>query len=223
VAIQSHTFLSEEVVSTCNVPAYQKYLHSTDLIPAYQWEKQFLQHLQSRVPASRWVLKSPDHVFGLEALFKVFPDAVIIQTHRNPFEVLRSTTQLIRALHDLYAWGQENDGAVLREARALADATERFIQFRDRHPELTDRFIDVKYSELTSDPLAAVRRIYQQLGCHLTAEAAGRMERLAANRSRYRGGRPSLNPDELKLGAAIEASRFKSYCSRFGVSQEGGV
>jgi hypothetical protein len=223
VAIQSHTFLSEEFVATCNVPAYQKFLHSTDLTPAYQWEKQFLQHLQSVEPARRWVLKSPDHVFGLEALFKVFPDAVIIQTHRNPFEVLRSTTQLIQVLHDLYAWGQENDGAVLREARALANATERFIQFRDRHPQLADRFIDVKYTDLTSDPLSAVRRIYQQLGCPLTPEAATRMQSLAANRSRYQGGRPILSPDELRLGAAVEAGRFKSYCSRFGVSHEGGV
>ncbi len=223
IAIQSHTFLSEEFIATCNVPAYQKFLHATDLTPAYAWEKQFLQHLQLRASARRWVLKSPDHVFGLEALFKVFPDAVIIQTHRNPFEVLRSTTQLTQALHNLYAWRDEGGGAVMREARALADATERFIRFRDQHPELASRFVDVKYTEIASDPLAAIQRIYQHLECSLTAEAVSRMQHLAAGRTRYQGERPTLNADELRLGAAMEAGRFQDYCSRFGLSHEGGL
>ncbi len=223
VAIHSHTFLSEEFVTTCRVPAYQRFLRCADLTPAYAWEKGFLQYLQLRSRPRRWVLKSPDHVFGLEELFAVFPDAVIIQTHRNPLEVLRSTTELTRVLHDLYAWPEDRHGAVLREARALADATERFIQFRDRHPEWADRFIDVKYSELTAEPLAAVQRIYHHLDCPLTAKAAGRMQHLATNRSRYHGRRASPDPDELRMGASAEAGRFKSYCSRFGLSYEGGV
>ena len=223
VAIQSHTFLSEEFVTTCRVPSYQKFLRAADLTPAYTWEKKFLQHLQIGNPPKRWVLKSPDHVFGLEELFSVFPDAVIIQTHRNPLEVLRSTTKLTRVLHDLYAWPEDREVAVFREAQGLGDATERFIEFRDRHPELSNRFIDVKYSEIASEPLAAVERIYRHIDCPLTGEAANRMRQLAANRSRYGGRGAHASLDELKAGIATQASRFKSYCSRFGLSYEIGM
>lgn len=53
VAIQSLTVLSEEFVSTCNVPTYEAFLHSSDLAPVYAWERRFLQHLQLACPVRR--------------------------------------------------------------------------------------------------------------------------------------------------------------------------
>ena len=73
VAIHSFTLLSEEFVSTCRIPTYETFLRSSGLDSAYAWQKRFLQHLQSRCPTKRWVLKSPDHAFGLEELFSSFP------------------------------------------------------------------------------------------------------------------------------------------------------
>jgi hypothetical protein len=57
---------------------------------------------QLRHPTKRWVLKSPDHVHGLEDLMAVFPDAVIVQTHRNPIDTLRSAIQLAEVLEGLF-------------------------------------------------------------------------------------------------------------------------
>ena len=42
---------------------------------------------------------------------------------------------------------------------------ERVIRFRDGHPELAHRFLDVTYSELVANPLAIVGRIYRELEC----------------------------------------------------------
>ena len=102
VAIHSITLLSEEFVSSCRVPAYEAFLRSADLVPAYRWERRFLQHLQQKQRAARWVLKAPDHVYGLDALFAVFPDAVVIQTHRDPLQVLKSSIHLNWVLRGLY-------------------------------------------------------------------------------------------------------------------------
>jgi len=217
VAIHSFTLLSEEFVSTCRVPTYEAFLRSEGLGPAYEWQKRFLQHLQRRCPAKRWVLKSPDHAYGLEELFSVFPDAVIIQTHRDPLEVLRSSSQLIAALQSLFARPGNHGQIAAREARVLAGAMERFIRFRDVHPGLAGRFIDVKYSELASDPLAAVRRIYQQLEIPLTEVAAGRIRRLISNRSRHRGHRTNRTLADLGFDVQAEVRRFSRYSLRFGV------
>jgi hypothetical protein len=219
VAIHSYTFLSEEFVSTCRIPTYERFLRSADRTEAYLWQKRFLQALENGEP-KRWVLKSPDHVHSLEGLFAVFPDAVIVQTHRNPFQVLRSSTELTRVLQGLYAWPGDQDQLAAREVRVLAEGTERFIRFRDEHPELADSFIDLKYSELVSDPLAAVAQIYRRLDFELTTEASDRMQRLASHRSRYRRVGRSSGFKDSNSAPPTEARRFERYCSRFGLSTQ---
>jgi hypothetical protein len=194
VAIHSYCLMSEEFVSSCRIPAYEAFLRSSDLLPAYQWERRFLQHLQQNQRARRWVLKAPDHVYGLQALFSVFPDAMVIQTHRDPLQVLKSSIHLNWVLRGLYSRLDEPIQLAEREARVLAGMTDRITRFREGRPELAGRFIDVNYGELTADPLAVINGIYPRCDLTLTPEAAECMRRLASQRSRYQGRRslPSL-------------------------------
>jgi len=210
VAIHSYTLMSEEFVSSCRVPAYEAFLRSSDLVPVYQWKRRFLQYLQQNKRVMRWVLKAPDHVYALEALFSVFPDAVVIQTHRDPLQVLKSSIHLNWVLRGLYGRPEDPIQLAEREARVLAGMTDRLIRFRAARPELAERFVDVNYGELTADPLAVINRIYGRFDLTLTPEAAGRIRRLALRRSRYRGRRsiPSfadIGLDELTLAGLIGA------------------
>jgi hypothetical protein len=215
VAIHGYTCLSQEFISTARIPGYEKFLRSTDLTSVYAWQKRFLQYLQLDSGPTRWVLKAPDHVYSLRELFSIFPDAVIIQTHRNPLEVLRSSIQLTEVLYNLFSWPGNREQLAEREAMLLARAMEEFIRFRDAHPEMADRFIDLNYSELVADPLAAVRRVYQQLNVVLTEQAAERMRQLISQRSRYRKHNPTLT--DFGVDVLREARRFSQYCFRFGV------
>jgi hypothetical protein len=215
VAIHAYTCLSQEFICTARILGYEKFLRSTDLTSVYAWQKRFLQYLQLDSRPKQWMLKAPDHVYALRELFSIFPDAVIIQTHRNPLEVLRSSIQLTEILYNLFAWPGSRDQLAEREAMLLAGNMERFIQFRDAHPELADRFIDLNYSDLVADPLAAIRRVYQQLNIVLTEQGAQRMRQLVSHRSRYRKHNPSLG--ELGVDVLREARRFSQYCFRFGV------
>jgi hypothetical protein len=94
---------------------------------------------------------------------------------------------------------------------------ERFIKFRDGHPELAGRFIDVNYSELVSDPLATVRRIYRQLEMPLTEMTTERVRHLVSNRSRHKGYRTNRTLAELGFDEVAEVRRFSRYSLRFGV------
>lgn len=217
VAIQSYTLLSEEFISTCHVPGYEAFLRCADLSPAYLWEKRFLRLLQSRQPKARWVLKSPDHVRGLEALFSVFPDALIVQTHRNPLDSLRSSIHLTEVLQGLYGHPQTRDEIADREARNLSWNMQRLIRFRDEHPELANRFIDVNYSDLSSDPLSVVRRIFRQFEMSLSNETLARMQQLARNRSAYKGRHMAPTLAEVKLNPRAQLILFGEYCRRFGI------
>lgn len=214
VTIHSYTLRSEEFISSCPVPGYEKFLRSSDLRPIYQWQKRFLQHLQHGRSPHRWILKAPDHVYGLEALFSVFPDAMVIQTHRDPLDVLKSTIHLTRALQGLYSRPIDPGEHAERETRILAAAMDRFMQFRDTHPELAERFFDVNYQELTTNPLAVVNRIYRHVDQAMTPQAAAQIHQLALSRSRYRGRRAVPGLAEM---APNTAGRFKNYCRRYGV------
>lgn len=217
VAIQSYTFLSEEFISTCHVPSYEAFLRNADLRPAYTWQKCFLQMLQSKRPAARWILKSPDHVHGLDALFSVFPDALIIQTHRNPLDSLRSSIQLTGVLHGLYGHPQSPHKLAEREARNMAQNLERLIQFRDSHPALANRFIDVNYSELTSNPLAVVRRIFKSFEIPLSEDTISKIQQFARSRSAYKGRRTAATLTEVGLDLSAQLASFGEYCRRFGI------
>jgi hypothetical protein len=220
VAIQSYTFLSEEFIMSCRLPSYESVLRSSNMIPTYAWEKHFLQYLQQHAPIRRWVLKAPDHDFGLEALFAVFPDAVVIMTHRNPLEVLKSTIHLSRVLQGLYSRPGDLDTLMERESRILVAAINRLTSFRDAHPELAERFIDICYSELVADPLAIVSRIYRQYEITLTEEASGRMRQLATSRTRYPGRNRVPTLQELGIDVPAQERRFEGYCQRFGISSQ---
>jgi hypothetical protein len=79
------------------------------------------------------------------------------------------------------------------------------------------QFIDLTYRELVSDPLAVVRRIYEQLDIRLKDVAAQRMQRLALSRSPYEKRGVSSTSADLGLDCSAETHRFDGYCSRFGI------
>ena len=218
VGIHSYTMLSQEFVITCRIPAYEAFLREGNLGPAYAWQKRFLQYLQLSGPRKNWILKSPEHVYGLDHLLSVFPDAAIIQTHRNPLEVLRSSLQLNEVVEGVFAYPGDRAQTGIREARSLIESMDSIRSFRKTHPEFAGRFIDVHYDKLIADPLGAVRQIYQRLDRHLVEPTSERIQRVAARRSRYKGRHGSPTLADLGIDEGFESQRLAAWCSRGNLS-----
>ena len=98
----THRDLSFQFETTHRLPSYLGWLEAQDLRPAYRVHRQFLQHLQWRCPGERWVLKAPAHLFDLEALFSIYPDAGVITTHRDPLQVAASNASLTVVLRSAF-------------------------------------------------------------------------------------------------------------------------
>ena len=101
VAITAHEFASLIFHTSYRIPGYQRWLEGEDLRPVYASHRRWLQYLQWRCPAERWVLKSPGHLWALDALLAVYPDARIVQTHRDPLQVVASLVSLVTKLRGL--------------------------------------------------------------------------------------------------------------------------
>ncbi|MCU1370670.1 MAG: hypothetical protein JWO77_1864 [Ilumatobacteraceae bacterium] len=147
------------------VRTYDRWLlRDADLAPAYRWHRQFLQHLQSADPAPQWLLKSPAHLWDLDALAAEYPDAVIVQTHRDPLKVITSVSALSAHLRRM-----ASDEVDLHEISAdYADdiflGLERGMDARARGVIPPERIVDVHFQDFVADPVATVRGIYTALG-----------------------------------------------------------
>ena len=103
VFLFQQTFMSVVFEAYGEVPDYINWLLHQDLTPAYRYYRQQLQVLQWRWPGDHWVLKSPHHLFFLDVLLTVFPDACVVQTHRDPATALASLCSLMATTRSLYS------------------------------------------------------------------------------------------------------------------------
>jgi hypothetical protein len=187
-----------------------------DLRPAYEYHRCFLQHLQVRQSARRWVLKAPTHMFALPSLLAVYPDALFVQTHRAPLDAMASVSSLITILRRVFS-DAVDPVTVCREAIDYWSKTlDKFLQERSRLAE--HRVCDVNYVEIRRDPIAAVRRIYAHFGWSLSQNLEQRMRRALASQpeERYRLHRYDLS--QFGVQEAESAARFAAYCDRFGLA-----
>lgn len=146
---------------------YPWYLEQ-DSVFAYQVHKMFLQHFAWRNPRTRWVCKVQEHAYHLPALFRVYPDAMLVQPHRDPVTVQASICRLIEVLRSP-AFDHQDRAALGQELLHLwHDGQVRMLAYRTERPEL--KIHDMRYKDLAADPVAAVKGVYDFAGIDFTAE-----------------------------------------------------
>ena len=204
------------------VPTYERWLvHEADLAPAYRWHRQFLQHLQSRHPAEQWLLKSPAHLWHLGALAHEYPDAIVVQTHRDPLKVVASVSALSAHLRRMASDETSVPDAAADWADDIFVGLDRGMTAREAGTFPPEQVIDVHFTDMVDDPFATIARIYRAMGRELTAEADTRMRAFLATHpgdgggggSRYRFADTGLDAAELR-------DRARPYQERFGVVSE---
>ena len=160
-----------------HLPSYSAWLAGQDWTGAYQRHRRNLQ-LIGLGDERRWVLKNPSHLFALDALLAVYPDALVVQTHRAPGVAIASVCSL--AAQASAGWSDTFAGEVLgRDQLELwASGLERFGAERARHDQA--RFFDVAYDDLARDPLGTVESVYGYFGLPLSGGAADAVRQLAA-------------------------------------------
>jgi hypothetical protein len=215
IAIDSHSLQSYEFQTTHFVPEYQRWLERRGLRAVYRHHRRFLQYLQWQRPAGHWVLKAPAHLFGLAELLATYPDAGIVQTHRDPLEVLPSLASLSTALRGAFS-ASADPVAIGREmSRRWGDGVLAAVAARDsgRLPDAS--LMDIAYRRIVDAPLDTVRAIYARFGRVLTDEAEAAMRRFLAANPKDKHGRHRYSLDAFGLDREAEAARFADYRARF--------
>ena len=215
VALTAQVFMSALFHTLHRVPSYQDWLENGPQALAFDMHRRILQHLRGHGSGDRWVLKNPAHLFSLTPLVDRYPDARLIQLHRDPLRAMPSiaslNTVLRRAFSDEVDPHEVGADWCDRWARALS----RFMDERDRLPE--DTFIDVVHEEIVAAPLATVERIYDILGWPLSAETRAAMEAFLMANPRNKHGAHRYSPEAYGLDRDTVIRRFATYGERFDI------
>jgi len=222
IMLLEHAFLSGVPDAFCNVPSYRRFVIESDLRDGYAYMKRMLQFLQWQKkeaghPAERWVLKAPFHVGRIPQIFEAFPDATIVQTHRDPIETTpsiaslycstwRTTTDDVDPLLvgeqclELWSWGI---------GKCMADRANGF----------EDRFIDVLYEDTRKDAMKSIESIYEQMGRPFTDEARAAMSRWGDENRRDKRATHQYTLEEFGYTREKICEAFAGYRERFIVGK----
>jgi len=205
------------------IPSYARWSEREDATPAYEHLANLLRLIgwSQQVSSIRpWILKTPQHMMDLPALLKVFPDARLIFTHRDPQAVVGSAASL--------AWNQtilySDDVCPRRLGREWLRKTEVMIErmrdARDAVPR--DRMIDVQYEDMERDWRGTMARVYAFLGLEMEPAVPAMENYLErAKALKRRPHRYSLDQFGIRSGEVAE--RLGDYVRVYDIPTEADV
>lgn len=212
VFLLQHSFASMLFALSCPLPSYSEWLNAGDHADAYRWAFDVLRlnewYAATEVGRPR-VMKSPQFVLDLAAVARLLPDTVIVQTHRDPVDLVGSYCSAYEqsrrrscATVDRLALGRER----LDQLRAMAQRARAARASAGARGDGA-RFVDVSYDDLVADPITVVEGLYDAAGLELAGEARTAMTRWLDAHPQHHAGRHSYDLAAYGLDRAqVEAA-----------------
>ncbi|MBK8309218.1 MAG: sulfotransferase [Gammaproteobacteria bacterium] len=208
----AQSFVSHYPATGIGLPTYDRWWWGRDETPSYRRYADNLRLIGADSPDQRWLLKNPGHITHLDALLTVFPDACIIQTHRDPAACIPSLCGVIWPARCFFH-GREVDAHEVgpRELEFWAWSAERAEQVRRRQPE---RFFDVRFADFQRQPMAVVDAIFRHFSLELSPQAEQQMKQWLAANPRHKHGRHEYSAEQYGLSTSGIHERFAGYMAQ---------
>lgn len=217
VMLMEHSFRSS-FAAYAHLPSYDAWMDAGDATPAYTYLRRMLQFLQWQkhqrgISGQRWVLKAPQHLLDMDVLLKVFPNAQIIQTHRDPLQSIPSLASFIHTLWSIYsdAADREVTGRIWNER--MRKALAHTMAVRDTAPQ--KHFLDIDFADTVERPIEVAQRVYDFVGWPLDAQLKNSIKNwLAADAKSHQPGGHRYSAEEFGLSEAQLSEDFAAYRER---------
>jgi hypothetical protein len=164
VLLVDRSFTSMSFDSFYWVPSYGIWLRGFDQSKAYGELREWLQVLQWQDPSRkgrRWVLKSPHHLTAAETVLNAFDGCKIVMTHRSPVQAVPSYASMVMSMSSQFSDSPDPVAIGQYWSERFQETLSSFASVREARP---DRFVDVHFKAMLTDPLAEVRRVLTELG-----------------------------------------------------------
>lgn len=170
------------------VPTHQSFVEQADHQPVYRRLRRQLQLIQwqNRTAGKRWILKSPPHLLGLNALTREFPDATLVMTHRDPPECIASMCRLTELAQQKSARSVDHARIGRCWSRIIVLGLERFMDFEDSGA--SDRIVHIRYRDIEDNLLSAIGSVYAIAAAPVTPETVSAITAWEAQNPRHKDG-----------------------------------
>ncbi|MET0239915.1 MAG: sulfotransferase [Sphingobium sp.] len=207
VHLLAQDFRSLMLAVTTSVPTYHDWLLLTDMASAFEHRKRALQILQSTNPG-RWVLKMPSDSLFIRQIFKTFPDAKVIWTHRDPYAVVGSSFGMRGNSRPMFEIDEGRDYMRQYFPLQLGLHASRPLEVSHERP---DDILHLYYDDMVADPMAQIRKAYAWLGDDLTPAAEAGMRAWLADNPQNKRGKHSYSLAEWGLTRQALEPYFSDY------------
>ena len=186
----------------------------------YAYERQFLQVLQHGAGPTQWVLKTPAHLMLLPLLYSEFSDAWVVQTHRDPAKTMPSTVSTTAMIQWLRTDDVEVDSAAQNIQAVFAAGLNGSVDLRTSGAVPAERFVDVHFTELMSDPVSTLRAAYARMGRDFTDNHAAAVLDYLAHKPKGKFGVHRYQPEDWGFTAESLREAMAPYIDHFNVARE---
>ncbi|WP_407685004.1 sulfotransferase family protein [Mycobacterium sp. HUMS_1102779] len=194
-------------------PRWREYYQAHDQTPHYRYLATQLKAMQFLRGGRRWLLKSPQHLEQVPVLDRVFPDSIVVFTHRDPVPVALSMIAMITYSARMH----RSPVPVQRIAASWVDRLDSMLSalVRDRDTIGPHRSIDVRFDDFTADELGVAERVYALAGEPFTAAARTAITGYLGGHRRGRLGNVETSAQMFGLSERDLRARFAPYVERF--------
>jgi hypothetical protein len=220
VTMTSHDFTSMIYYVQFFVPTYDRWVMNSDMRSALQWHRRFLQILQWKKPGKRWALKSPQHMWHLQHIHREYPDALFVQTHRDPVKTVISMSNLAATLQGMSSNHAELPRTAAYYAEALAQGYNNTVAYRRSGKLPENQVVDLYFRDFMADQVGTVRHAYQHLGMELSDSAATAMQTFLDENPADKFGKHLYELADTGMSEEYLRGLFSEYESYFDIPRE---
>jgi sulfotransferase family protein len=218
--LQIPDFASYQWEWLADVPKWRDFYYTEDQTPHYEYARAMLKAIAFQQPNERrWILKGNAQSEQLPALMKVYPDATIVMTHRDPLAILQS----VLTMRGLSVLNSQKIPDIAAHVTYWVDRIERMLHayMNDMDVVPAGRRMDLLFQDVMADDVSTAQRVLTAAGLSATPESVQDMREYMEHHPRGRDGRVVYDlAGNFKLDLNVLRNRFRFYTDRFAVRHE---
>ena len=211
--ILAQSFTDDRFECSATLPRYFEWYHQTPHPETYTRHRKVIELIGSTDPQRRWLLKYPVHLRQLPALFDVYPDACIVQTHRDPRTVIASYASFLSKIRAVHEKSVDLEAIAREQMESWAHAAEAGMAARQQRG--SEAFFDLHFPAFMADPIGSVRRIYAHFDQELTPEGERKLQAWRAAHPQGKHGAHQYEKQEIGVDEGEILDRFAGYMEFF--------
>ncbi|MDB5723438.1 MAG: sulfotransferase [Novosphingobium sp.] len=232
----AHNVIAEEVHECCMVlrqsfvsnlwncgwsaPSYDAWWQATSEEQSYHHYHKCVQLIGSNEPEKRWLLKNPGHIEHLDLLFAIYPDAKVIQTHRDPAKAVPSLVSLLMQMHPEMEEGRADQrGQIMlrREVAKWASAVRKADKVRENYP---GQVLDVVHADFHGNPMGVLEQIYAFIGTDIPDDTRAGFARRIEEKPELQHGVHRYRIEDYGMTAGQAREPFGDYIDHFDLVEK---